>query len=705
MMMSLQDVEKRFEVEKTKKGRRQPKKMKLEHFEPTAMDAGENVVMTKEDDGQDCDVGEGVDFPRKEEVKVKARKGVMAKKVMKKTVSKRCISHVCPEPHCDKTFNRRFSLTIHHRKAHGNEGRSFKCIEPGCAASYCTVSSLRQHLSAVHKKSQKASTPNLAALPQLKQPPNTCSVRECGATFDDLHSLSNHMRTAHNKQFLCPEEDCGAFFTRKENMDYHIAGSHRNERLSCPKENCDLTFSGRGTLRKHILTKHNSSMEKHMCPVHGCGKKFNLKSSLNQHSRNSHKINYPSQSKFPQLHHCPGESCDAEFTRKDQLYRHLRVEHVKRECAATVPTSDNPALKQKPESPAPALPAGVCCPLAGCEMNFAYANQLSRHVKAVHGQVPCPVLGCGFMSGSYGKLAKHNDVAHENKRLMCPEENCNAMYAHKQNLTMHIRMQHRPLQRLVCPRQDCGATFKWKASLQHHVKAKHAPVDQQLNVESSLSKHTIVHHIRRKYACPHQGCGWSFELRPSLKKHMKAKHGLVGFQNPTQDQTISSSAAGSDAKTQEIPFISHPPKATECSEEDPGKQVIKEVKLKSQLPAVASETPRGPLQCNVPGCGYTCKDHERIVLHLNQRHPEDPCKTSFTDQATGATLVLFDICKFVMQCKVCMKVRTARDNISHLTSNIKTHIAAFHPEELEATNGCAAPLYRVLQDCTGRKCD
>ena len=54
-MMSLQDVEKRFEVEKTKKGRRQPKKMKLEHFEPTAMDAGENVVMTKEDDGQDCD--------------------------------------------------------------------------------------------------------------------------------------------------------------------------------------------------------------------------------------------------------------------------------------------------------------------------------------------------------------------------------------------------------------------------------------------------------------------------------------------------------------------------------------------------------------------------------------------------------------------------------------------------------------------------
>ena len=642
MMMSLQDVEKRFEVEKTKKGRRQPKKMKLEHFEPTAMDAGENVLMTKEDDGQDCDVGEGVDFPRKEEVKVKARKGVMAKKVMKKAVSKRCISHVCPEPHCDKTFNRRFSLTIHHRKAHGKEGRSFKCIEPGCAASYCTVSSLRQHLSAVHKNSQKASTPNLAALPQLKQPPNTCSVRECGATFDDLQSLSNHMRTAHNKQFLCPEEDCGAFFTRKENMDYHIAGSHRNERLSCPKENCDLTFTGPGNLRKHILTKHNSIMEKHMCPVHGCGKKFKFKSSLNQHSRSSHKINYPSQSKFPQLHHCPGESCDAEFTRKDQLYRHLRVEHVKRECAATVPTSDNPAL---------------------------------------------------------------NDVAHENKRLMCPEENCNAMYAHKQNLTMHIRMQHRPLQRLVCPRQDCGATFKWKASLQHHVKAKHAPADQQLNVESSLSKHTIVHHIRRKYACPHQGCGWSFELRPSLKKHMKAKHGLVGFQNPTQDQTISSSAAGSDAKTQEIPFISHPPKATVCSEEDPGKQVIKEVKLKSQLPAVVSEAPRGPLQCNAPGCGYTCKDHERIVLHLNQRHPEDPCKTSFTDQATGATLVLFDICKFVMQCKVCMKVRTARDNISHLTSNIKTHIAAFHPEELEATNGCAAPLYRVLQDSTGRKCD
>merc|ERR1719370_1453084 len=229
-------------------------------------------------------------------------------------------------------------------------------------------------------------------------------------------------------------------------------------------------------------------------------------------------------------------------------------------------------------------------------------------------------------------------------------------------------MAARQQQKLVCPHQDCGATYKWRQSLKHHVKAQHASEVQQpdqlhacsvdgcqarFTKRTNLTKHIDIKHNQQRYACPHQDCSWSFKLRQSLEKHVKAKHGLDDLQDQAQAPTISSTTFSQDetvdAKTQEAQNDSDQPQLQTCLEEEWEKQLIKE------------ETPRGPFQCSVPGCGYVSTIGKNIVQHWNNKHTDDPSKATFTDQATGETLDLYATCKFIMQCKVCMKVRTAQN--------------------------------------------
>ena len=104
---------------------------------------------------------------------------------------------------------------------------SFKCPEPGCAASYAIKSSLKQHLATVHRemlKKSPSSVNSASPQPSLKY----CPIPECGATFEDLQSLSKHMEMVH-KRFLCPEQDCNASFSRKDNKNKHVAVAQRNE--------------------------------------------------------------------------------------------------------------------------------------------------------------------------------------------------------------------------------------------------------------------------------------------------------------------------------------------------------------------------------------------------------------------------------------------------------------------------------------------
>merc|ERR1719234_2489890 len=204
---------------------------------------------------------------------------------------------------------------------------------------------------------------------------------------------------------------------------------------------------------------------------------------------------------------------------------------------------------------------------------------MKQHVKAKHASAAALLA----VTSPYTSTPFSADQQPD-RSFVCPEEGCNAKYLQRHSLSAHIQVEHRQKQKLVCPHPDCGATFKWRQSLKHHVKAQHSSdsADQQpkqqhvCSVDSckarfskgiNLTKHIRIKHNQRRFACPYQDCGWSFELRQSLEKHVKSKHGFDELQDSSQDQTISSTTssqgktvAGSDAKTHEALTESYPAK-------------------------------------------------------------------------------------------------------------------------------------------------
>ena len=89
--------------------------------------------------------------------------------------------------------------------------------------------------------------------------------------------------------------------------------------------------------------------------------------------------------------------------------------------------------------------------------------------------------------------------------------------------------------------------------------------------------------------------------------------------------------------------------------------VVRKIKLEPADAPVASEqkiekaqiAPKGPFECTMAGCDYLTDSVVHFGKHWNVKHPVDPSKAVFKDQATGLMLDLFMIFNFIMQCKLC----------------------------------------------------
>ena len=99
----------------------------------------------------------------------------------------------------------------------------------------------------------------------------------------------------------------------------------------------------------------------------------------------------------------------------------------------------------------------------------------------------------------------------------------------------------------------------------------------------------------------------------------------------------------------------------ESSSSEPAASVVRKIKLEPPEVPLASErkaekaqlTPKGPFECTVAGCDYLTDSVVHFGKHWNVKHPVDPSKAVFKDQATGLMLDLFMIFNFIMQCKLC----------------------------------------------------
>ena len=124
-------------------------------------------------------------------------------------------------------------------------------------------------------------------------------------------------------------------------------------------------------------------------------------------------------------------------------------------------------------------------------------------------------------------------------------------------------------------------------------------------------------------------------------------------------------------------------------------------KSASTATSASTPAPRGPFLCQYPDCSYSVASVTYFGKHWNLKHPEDPTKASFRDEATGVVFDLFSIFTFVMQCKICSAVRCARDHLTHSMEGIRKHVENTHPDEARERD--VTELFRVLQDKDGRR--
>ena len=98
------------------------------------------------------------------------------------------------------------------------------------------------------------------------------------------------------------------------------------------------------------------------------------------------------------------------------------------------------------------------------------------------------------------------------------------------------------------------------------------------------------------------------------------------------------------------------------SSSEPATTVVRKIKLEpAETPVAISErkvekaqpAPKGPFECTVAGCDYLTDSVVHFGKHWNVKHPVDPSKAVFKDQATGLMLDIFMIFNFIMQCKLC----------------------------------------------------
>ena len=104
--------------------------------------------------------------------------------------------------------------------------------------------------------------------------PRPLNCNNCGATFDNEKTRSNH--TCTNVDFPIQRDDAGNFeckhcnkrFDRRKGYIYHMINTHKAER-NFPCEECDYKAKNQMLLTRHVNRLHKQ-VKPYLCPH--CGK-------------------------------------------------------------------------------------------------------------------------------------------------------------------------------------------------------------------------------------------------------------------------------------------------------------------------------------------------------------------------------------------------------------------------------------------------
>ena len=227
---------------------------------------------------------------------------------------------------CDKSFKNNKSLKNHIKINHDDDGSRFQC--PSCGLKFLLEMYLIRHTEKHH------------TIKEVK-PFHTCDI--CGHKAKNKRSIQIHKLTIHDGvKYSC--KDCSKDYTSKEMLKQHTDIVHlgkkakyqeRNKKIVLTRkekgevfrceanENCQKSYESRSALSGHIQSIHTSKVFK----CQECPQIFQLKSSLNRHSKNKHRQNLKEEAstKSKQFYDC--DVCDIKICSKSELRDHFFEKH------------------------------------------------------------------------------------------------------------------------------------------------------------------------------------------------------------------------------------------------------------------------------------------------------------------------------------------------------------------------------------------
>ena len=151
-------------------------------------------------------------------------------------------------------------------------------------------------------------------------------------------------------KYVCPIAGCGKRYTRMRNLKKHVDVHKGVWSYVCSFAGCGKGFIQRGHLKNHMLT-HTRGERSYVCTFAGCGKGFIQRCHLKDHML--------THTRGERSYVCPFDGCGKKFVTSRYLKVHMHTHDDERPYV---------------------------CPVAGCGKSFPRNGQLAVHMRT-HKQV------------------------------------------------------------------------------------------------------------------------------------------------------------------------------------------------------------------------------------------------------------------------------------------------------------------------------
>ena len=320
--------------------------------------------------------------------------------------------------HCDKSYKKPLTLTLHLRKTHGVEKTNWEC--EFCGKIYNNAGGLTSHRLDNHINIGnwgcdkcpmvfKTKTRYVCHIRSMhtKRPCKVCGkefgVRQMRKHIKAMDCFKEQTKNAtlqnyHDTKALKLHEDIKDKLTHESkhenNIEYEKSVDNVSVLLNC--ELCDKSYEKPLNLKIHLRNAHGVEKTNWECEF--CGKVYNNAGGLTSHRLDNHI----------DIGHWTCDKCPLVFKTKNRYVCHVRSTHTKRPCE-------------------------VCGKVFG-------ARQMRLHILQEHTEDSkkpyiCSVCNKGFIDND--RLGQHMNIHTGNKPFIC--QYCGKGFASKRNMKTHVK--------------------------------------------------------------------------------------------------------------------------------------------------------------------------------------------------------------------------------------------------------------------------